>query len=143
MKKFISIILISLLGATSAVAKMPTRDEAKNVFPYIERDHCKASPNRPEWARDDEGRYSYYDNLARRIYRILARKNVLKTGDCSCKTMYPSWKEAADIFNEHYDHLEIWEVRQAYYEWSDRDLSRSEMRKVTMTCLKQDLRGNK
>ncbi|NRA86758.1 MAG: hypothetical protein HRU28_05040 [Rhizobiales bacterium] len=140
-KKLLLILLITWLGASAALAVMPTREELKKIDTYRQRDHCKASPTIPEWARDDNARFYIYDTLAIRIYRVLANETVIKMGICSCDTKYPSWDEAKFIFNRDYENADIGILLAADHIWAKRSRNNRISSKTRKLCRDQNLRG--
>ncbi|MFQ1701904.1 hypothetical protein ACJ5NV_15050 [Loktanella agnita] len=110
----------SLLLA-AAVCLSPSLTSAEGLVPTMERNYefCQERPPEPEWMRNLHVRESSKRLLIQSIYRLEGYERVSEAGDCECETLYPSWDNAVQRFNDNYLHVEGFELMQTRREFQD------------------------
>lgn len=106
--------LASLLLAPSAVV-------SQGLVPTLERQYefCQLRPPEPDWMQNLEARESHKRLLIQSIYRLEGYERVAEAGNCECDTLYPSWDNAVQRFNDNYLHLEQFDLMQTRREFQN------------------------
>ncbi len=112
--------MISLMLA-AATGLSPALSSAQGLVPTMEREYefCQERPPEPEWMRNMHARESYRRLLIQSIYRLEGYERVSEAENCECKTLFPSWDNAVQRFNDNYLHLEQFELMQTRREFQD------------------------
>ena len=112
--------MISLMLA-AATGLSPALSSAQGLVPTMEREYefCQERPPEPEWMRNMHARESYKRLLIQSIYRLEGYERVSEAENCECKTLFPSWDNAVQRFNDNYLHLGQFELMQTRREFQD------------------------
>lgn len=99
--------LVSLFLAPSALL-------SQGLVPTLDREYefCQDRPPEPDWMQNLEARESHKRLLIQSIYRLEGYERVAEAGNCGCETLYPSWDDAVQRFNDNYLHLEQFDLMQ-------------------------------
>jgi len=98
----------------AATVLSPAMAPAQGLVPTMDREYefCQDRPTEPDWMQNLHVRESYKRLLIQSIYRLESYQRVADVGDCTCDTLFPSWTEAVQRFNDNYLHLEQFESMQ-------------------------------
>ncbi|MEM8635593.1 MAG: hypothetical protein AAGF33_11505 [Pseudomonadota bacterium] len=108
------LVLFSMLLA-------PTTVSSQGLVPTLDREYefCQERPPEPDWMQNLEARESHKRLLIQSIYRLEGYERVTEAGDCGCETLYPSWDNAVQRFNDNYLHLEQFELMETRRDFQD------------------------
>ncbi len=110
----------SVLLAT-AIIMWPSLILAEGLVPTMERKYefCQERPPEPEWMQNMHVRESNKRLLIQSIYRLEGYERVSEAADCECETLYPSWDNAVQRFNDSFLHLEGFDLMQTRRDFQD------------------------
>lgn len=114
MKRY-SIILIASL------ASVPSFVWPQGLVPSLESefDVCQSRPLQPQWIDDLSSREAFKGAVIQMIYRAESYLRVVEAGECSCATLYPTWDNAVQRFNDTYLNADRNALREARNEFRD------------------------
>ena len=113
--KRLSIFLVAL------IASAPSSAWPQGLVPTLESEFevCQSRPLQPQWIDDLPSREAFKGAVIQMIYRAESYQRVVEAGECSCETLYPTWDNAVQRFNDTYLNADRNTLREARNEFRD------------------------
>lgn len=112
---------LTKLLAIASLFLAPSTVLSQGLVPTLDREYefCQGRPAEPDWMQNLEARESHKRLLIQSIYRLEGYERVAEAENCGCDTLYPSWDNAVQRFNDNYLHLEQFDLMQTRREFQN------------------------
>lgn len=105
----------------ASLASAPSYAWSQGLVPTLESEFevCQSRPLQPQWIDDLPTREAFKGAVIQMIYRAESYQRVVESGECGCETLYPTWDNAVQRFNDTYLNADRNALREARNDFRD------------------------